>query len=504
MAQQNMQFSEEKSRKSADLFSRVPFGVGNFPQAGADFFNWGAFSQPLIWGVIQGVWPIVLAALAADILPFLYLYFVPEAASIQIRVFLGYVIVQQLTNGIMRIWAGINANKLLWQRESFLIENISGKSRFSLQQFIGRQLKWGKYGLIALTAQYIISIGINYSQLEAAGTLPALIVSLVIIVWFTAVIVGARRIAMTMPVRMGFWPGSLAFKVRQASDSNIPQIFQPGKPGIVGIGLPAIGFGTYKIPDGQVAKQAVLDALAAGYRHIDTASFYGNEASIGEAIRESGIPREEIFITTKIWNDQQGYAKTVIACEESLVKLGVEYVDLLLLHWPIKNKMHASWKALEHLREINKSRYIGVCNFEIDHLEMLCEKSKVPPFVNQIELHPFFQRTELAEYCLSKHVLIEAWAPLMRGGVVEVPELLAIGERHKKTASQVAIRWSMQRGFVPLPKSEQASRIRENFEVFDFELTQEEMDTINLLDSGMRIGPDPATFSWEWPKRMKR
>lgn len=498
-----MQFSEEKSRKSADFFARLPFGVGDLPPAGIDFFNWGAFSQPLIWGVVQGVWPIVLAALAADVFPFLYLYLVPESSNTLIRVFLGYVIIQQLSNGIMRIWAGMHANRLLWQREAFLIKNLNGKSRFTFQQFIKRQFTWGKYGMIALVVQYIVATWLNYSQLKSAGIYPALIAGLLIAVWFVAVVIGARRVADGFPIGISLITGAITIKSHGETGHIIPQFFQQQKNTIKGIGLPSIGFGTYKIPEGDATKEAVLEALMTGYRHIDTASFYGNEVSVGEALREFGRAREDIFITTKIWNDQQGYARTVIACEESLMKLGVEYIDLLLIHWPIKDKMSGTWKALEHLREIGKVRFIGVCNFEVEHLELLRAGSSVVPFVNQIELHPRFQRPALVEYCRANHILIEAWAPLMRGGVFEIPELIEIGEKYQKTAGQVSLRWAIQRGFVPLPKSQSLERIRENFDVFDFELSEADMEIIKELNLDMRIGPDPETFSWEWPKNSK-
>ena len=276
-----------------------------------------------------------------------------------------------------------------------------------------------------------------------------------------------------------------------------------------GTSLPAIGFGTWPLV-GDEGYRVVRSALDAGYRLIDSAVNYENEGTVGKAIRdfmrESGTPREEITVQTKLPGRHHDTDRAVKSGYESAARLGLDQIDVMLIHWPnpITGKYLNAWRGLIALQEQGIARSIGVSNFNVPLLRDIIDGTGVTPVLNQIELHPFFQRPELTEYCVGNHILIEAWAPLMRGGVLDIAELIIIGKHHKKTASQIAIRWSIQRGFVPLPKSEQESRIRENFEVFDFELTKEEMDTINALDAGMRIGPDPETFSWEWPKSMKR
>jgi diketogulonate reductase-like aldo/keto reductase len=267
-------------------------------------------------------------------------------------------------------------------------------------------------------------------------------------------------------------------------------------PLVNGILLPVLGFGTYKINSGNETCVAVKQALGAGYRSFDTASFYGNEQSIGQAIKQYGISREEVFLASKVWNDQQGYANTVRAFEESLAALGTDYLDLYLVHWPVEKTMRSTWRALEHLYIAGRVRAIGVCNHEIAHLERLLKSATITPMVNQIELHPWFTRDELVSYCWRNGMLVQSWAPLMRGGVTTIPELTEVGKRYGKTEAQVALRWAIQHNFAVIPKSITPSRIAENMQVFDFKLTVEEMAIIDSLNQGLRLGPDPEEFSW--------
>lgn len=255
-----------------------------------------------------------------------------------------------------------------------------------------------------------------------------------------------------------------------------------------GMQIPCIGFGTWLTPDGEVAVQAVSEALKAGYRHIDTAAFYGNEVSIGKAIRESGIPREEIFVTSKLWNTERGYEKTMAAFETTLQNLGLEYLDLYLIHWPAAANQYenwdeinlSTWKAMTELYEAGKIKTIGVSNFKPHHLASLM-KTEVPPMVNQIEYQPGFTQNETVEYCKKNNVLIEAWSPLGRGKVLAHETLVTIAANYQKTVAQLCIRWCLQNGTLPLPKSVTPSRILENADVFDFAITAEDMATINAL-----------------------
>jgi diketogulonate reductase-like aldo/keto reductase len=234
----------------------------------------------------------------------------------------------------------------------------------------------------------------------------------------------------------------------------------------------------------------VKTALATGYRHIDTAAAYNNEESVGRAIRESGVPREEIFVTTKVWNSRQGYETTLEAVEDSLEKLGFEYVDLYLIHWAVKGKYKDTWRALEKLYADGRVRSIGVSNFEIHHLEDLLEDAKVVPAVNQVECHPLLTQYELQEYCESKGIRITAWSPLMRGNI-DVPLLKELAAKYGKSPAQIILRWDLQRGLITIPKSVTPERIRENADIFDFELSEEDMRAINGLNENRRFGSHP-------------
>ncbi len=270
-----------------------------------------------------------------------------------------------------------------------------------------------------------------------------------------------------------------------------------------GVLMPWVGLGTYRSAEGAEVEHEVEWGFELGYRGIDTASLYGNEEGIGHALRRSGIAREDVFIATKVWNSEQGYDNTIQACADSLGRLRLDHVDLYLIHWPNPGLMEETWRAMEELRRQGKVRAIGVCNFLVPHLEQLLSLAEVPPAVDQVEHHPRLQQPELREFCRDHRITMQAWAPVMRGRVFHVPELVSIGARHGKTAAQVSIRWILQHGVTTIPKSVHRDRIAENAEVFDFELTDEEMLVIDGLDTGERIGPDPVIYATEGELRHK-
>lgn len=256
-----------------------------------------------------------------------------------------------------------------------------------------------------------------------------------------------------------------------------------------GTPIPAIGYGCFKV-DPAETQRAVRDALEVGYRHIDTASFYRNEGGVGGAIREFAIDRSDVFITTKAWMNEHGASLTRAAFDRSLNELGTDYIDLYLLHWPSPAAIEA-WGVLEELLAAGRARAIGVSNYSPEFLAPLLEAATVVPSVNQIELHPRLQLAEWVTYCQARGIRVEAWAPLMKGRVVEIAELQEIAAAHGRTAAQVALRWHHQRGVVVIPKSTRQERMRENFEIFDFELSDFEMARIAALDSDGRVGPTP-------------
>lgn len=258
-----------------------------------------------------------------------------------------------------------------------------------------------------------------------------------------------------------------------------------------GVAMPRLGVGTYKAVVGGEVENEVAEALSIGYRGIDTAALYRNEDGVGRMVRASGIPRDELFIATKVWNSEQGYDLTLEAFDDSLGQLGMDHVELYLMHWPIPSKMRDAWRAMEAIQKSGRARAIGVCNFLPHHLEELLSLAEIPPAVDQVEFHPRLQQPELQAFCREHGIVQQAWAPLMRGGVFRIPELVEIAERHGKTAAQVSIRWILQLGVTAIPKSVHAERLRENADVYDFELTAEEMATIASLDTGERIGPHP-------------
>ncbi|MFD4694545.1 aldo/keto reductase [Streptomyces sp. NBC_00683] len=263
-----------------------------------------------------------------------------------------------------------------------------------------------------------------------------------------------------------------------------------------GITIPQLGFGVFQVPDDETTA-AVSGALDAGYRSIDTAAVYGNETGVGRALATSGIPREELFVTTKLWNADQGYDSALAAFDASLAKLGLDYVDLYLIHWPTpaRDLYPDSWRALEKLLADGRIRAAGVSNFQPAHLRRLIDAGSLVPAVNQIELHPGLQQEELRTLHAEHGIATEAWSPLAQGALLDDSALVAIAERHGKSPAQVVLRWHLQLGNVVIPKSVTPARIRENIDVFDFELSPADMDAIAGLDRGMRTGPDPDTLN---------
>ncbi len=263
-----------------------------------------------------------------------------------------------------------------------------------------------------------------------------------------------------------------------------------------GASIPAIGFGTWKMRLNGTAKKAVGQALETGYRLIDTAKIYGNEKGVGAAINESNIARKDIFVTTKLWNSDQGYDSAFKAFDESLSKLGLDYVDLYLLHWPVTGKRRDSWRALEELHRSGRARAIGVSNFTVRHLEELLSQSKTVPAINQVEFHPFIydDQKELLEFCQQHKIIVEAYSPLAHGLRVEDETISQIAAIHDKTNGQIMLRWAVQHGTIPLPKSTTLKHIHENIDVFDFQLDDKEMETINNLSDGGRNSWDPSNI----------
>ncbi|MNI07764.1 Glyoxal reductase [compost metagenome] len=261
-----------------------------------------------------------------------------------------------------------------------------------------------------------------------------------------------------------------------------------------GVHMPWLGFGVWKMEDGDQVISSVKAALAAGYRSIDTAAIYGNEAGVGQAIRESGIPREELFITTKVWNAEQGYESTLKAFEESRRKLGLDYLDLYLIHWPGKDKYKDTWKALGKLAQDGLTRAIGVSNFKEHHLESLLADSDIVPAVNQVEFHPRLAQKSLQAYCKQKGIQLEAWSPLMQGKLLDEPTLIELAAKYEKSVSQIILRWDLQSGVVTIPKSANEQRIKDNADIFNFELQAEDIAAIDALNQEQRIGPDPDVF----------
>ncbi len=262
-----------------------------------------------------------------------------------------------------------------------------------------------------------------------------------------------------------------------------------------GVEIPQLGFGVFQVPNAETA-QAVTTALEAGYRSIDTAKIYDNEKGVGEAVRASGLAREELFVTTKLWNDEQGYDAALKGFDASLSRLGLDYVDLYLIHWPAPStdRYVDTWKALEKIASDGRARAIGVSNFAQRHLQRLFDETETVPAVNQVELHPDLAQLELRGFHAEHGIVTEAWSPLAQGGLLTEQSLVALGEKYGKTPAQIILRWHLQIGNVVIPKSVTPDRIRGNIDLFDFELADDDIAVIGELDAGKRIGPDPETF----------
>ena len=257
------------------------------------------------------------------------------------------------------------------------------------------------------------------------------------------------------------------------------------------VSIEQLGFGTFKIVEQQEANNAIMTALNNGYRAFDTAQLYNNEKILGEAFVNSGFARQELFLTTKVSNLNQGYEQTLKSFEQSLKDLQTDYLDLFLVHWPLKNHFFDTWKAIEQLYETKMVRAIGVCNFHQSHFELLKTRANIKPMINQIEIHPYLVQKELIEYLNKEQIAIEAWSPLARGRVVDEPLLINIGQKYQKSSSQVTLRWHVQKDLIVIPKSVNPLRIAENMQIFDFELTDTEMQQIDSLNEDFRTGPNP-------------
>lgn len=267
-----------------------------------------------------------------------------------------------------------------------------------------------------------------------------------------------------------------------------------------GVAMPGFGLGVFKVEEGDTAVQAVKDAIKNGYRSIDTAAVYQNERGVGqgikEALAENGLKREDLFVTSKVWNADLGYESAIAAYEASLERLGLAYLDLYLIHWPVKGKYKDAWKALETLYEQGRVKAIGVSNFQVHHLEDVLADARVKPMVNQVELHPRLTQVELRAFCEKHGIRIEAWSPLMQGELLNDATLREIAAETGKTVAQVILRWDVQHGIVTIPKSIKEARIIENASIFDFSLTDAQMARIDGLNENRRIGPDPDNFDF--------
>jgi len=263
-----------------------------------------------------------------------------------------------------------------------------------------------------------------------------------------------------------------------------------------GVKMPWLGFGVYQMRDGAEVEESVGAAIETGYRSIDTAAAYNNERGVGRALAESGISRNDIFLTTKVWNSNQGYDSALRAFDESLERLGTDYVDLYLIHWPVKGRFVQTWRALERIYAEKRARTIGVSNFHIHHLEELLGESEIVPAVNQVEFHPFLLQSDLRAFCRERSIQYEAWSPLMQGTALRDKTVRKIAKKYGKSAAQIIIRWDIQHEVVTIPKSVHSERIEENSRVFDFEISNEDMVRLDGLDAGKRIGPDPDNFSF--------
>jgi diketogulonate reductase-like aldo/keto reductase len=267
-----------------------------------------------------------------------------------------------------------------------------------------------------------------------------------------------------------------------------------------GVEMPWFGLGVFKVEEGDELENAVASAIKNGYRSIDTAAIYGNEAGVGKGIQQglklASLSREDLFVTSKVWNADLGYESTLAAYEASLTKLGLEYLDLYLIHWPVEGKFKEAWRALETLYKQGRVKAIGVSNFQIHHLEALIKDTEIKPMINQVEYHPRLTQLELRSYCKANGIQLEAWSPLMQGQLLDNPLLMEIAASYNKSVAQIILRWDLQNGVITIPKSTKEARIIANAEVFDFELSPEDMERISGLNENLRVGPDPDNFDF--------
>ncbi|PRX56993.1 aldo/keto reductase [Flagellimonas meridianipacifica] len=263
-----------------------------------------------------------------------------------------------------------------------------------------------------------------------------------------------------------------------------------------GVKMPYFGLGVYLSKDGNEVIQAIDNALEHGYRHIDTASIYKNEKGVGEAIRQSSVNREDIFVVSKVWNNDQGFESTLKAFDDSLKRLDLDYLDLYLIHWPKEGLYKDTWKALEKLYKEKRVRAIGVSNFLQHHLEDVMADSEVVPMVNQMEFHPYLVQQDLLDFCQEKGIQYEAWSPMMQGQIFEMDQFKQLANKYGKTIAQIVLRWDLQKGVVTIPKSVKKERIISNAQIFDFELEESDMKLLDAMDQGKRFGPDPDNFDF--------
>lgn len=264
-----------------------------------------------------------------------------------------------------------------------------------------------------------------------------------------------------------------------------------------GVQMPRLGLGVFKVQDGAEVISSVKYAIEYGYRSIDTAAAYGNEEGVGQAVKESGIPRDQLFITTKLWNSEQGYDTTLAAFEKSMSKLGLDYLDLYLIHWPVpaKGKYIETWRAFEKLYQDGRVRAIGVSNFQTHHLQDILDQCDIKPMVNQVEYHPKLTQRKLHDFCKTHAIQLEAWSPLMQGKLLDEPTLASMAKKYNKSNAQIILRWDVQNEVVTIPKSVKPHRIKENADIFDFELTAEDMQKIDALNEDLRVGSDPDHYN---------
>lgn len=263
-----------------------------------------------------------------------------------------------------------------------------------------------------------------------------------------------------------------------------------------GVEMPYFGLGVYLSKEGQEVINAINWAVEAGYRHIDTASIYKNEEGVGEGIKQCGVDRKELFVVSKVWNNDQGYDATLKAFDASMKRLDLEYLDLYLIHWPVANKYKETWKALEKIYAEGRVKAIGVSNFLQHHLEDLLSEANVVPMVNQMEFHPYLVQQDLLDFCNKNTIQYEAWSPMMQGKIFQMDEFKQLSEKYNKTIAQIVLRWDLQKGVITIPKSSKKERIIDNANIFDFELSEEDVSMLDSLHRGQRFGPDPDNFDF--------